>query len=408
MGLLSKLFTRRTPQDKFARLIMRRIRQSGDSRAVEYDPEQFSLSNGSNRLFYLHNIYSEYLRISKAQQEDLFRHFLATWHTSDLKPPGAFEDARADILPALRARAMLEIDLHRVSDTLQSAAELPHQVIAEHLAALLVYDLPSSTMTVSDELLNDWGVSFYEAMEIALQNLRERTTEYAQIGSVYAFGCGDSYDATRLLLTDLLQTLEVDGDVIAMVPNRERLYVCGSNDATGLETMISLAAEDIQHERNICGLPLILTDDGWELWIPPTDHPLRNRFDLVRAQWLAQLYSDQAELLNARHQRDGKDIYVASYTAFQNEHTGKVTSTSVWTKTVETLLPETDQIAFIDPDLPEGQQFVAQVDWETARAIVGDMMQPAGMYPERWHVSEFPVEDKLAAIVAAKSPDSLV
>ena len=53
----------------------------------------------------------------------------------------------------------------------------------------------------------------------------------------------DGYDASRLLLSDLVRQFEVRGEMIAMVPNREDLLITGSEDEDGLRGMLSLAAE---------------------------------------------------------------------------------------------------------------------------------------------------------------------
>jgi hypothetical protein len=41
---------------------------------------------------------------------------------------------------------------------------------------------------------------------------------------------------------------------------------------------------------------------------------------------------------------------------------------------------------------------VASGDWETVRHVVEDLMEPQGMYPERWRVREFPSEEMLQEI----------
>jgi hypothetical protein len=57
------------------------------------------------------------------------------------------------------------------------------------------------------------------------------------------------------------------------------------------------------------------------------------------------------------------------------------------------LLPETDRIYFYRPDAPDGQQVVAHRSWRTVQQLAGDMMEPQGMYPERWRVNNFPSDD---------------
>ena len=83
---------------------------------------------------------------------------------------------------------------------------LPSEPLGEHLLALLAYDWPESVQSVHAENLADWGVQFYEAMEVARQNLEESTSVLSNLGEhLYCFACGDSYDAARLALIDRIQ-----------------------------------------------------------------------------------------------------------------------------------------------------------------------------------------------------------
>jgi hypothetical protein len=79
---------------------------------VEYDPQNFRLVRSDEHVIFLGNTYQEYLRLDPAEREKLIRRFLATWHTSSKPVPEDFDDVRADILPALRARAFFEVDIH--------------------------------------------------------------------------------------------------------------------------------------------------------------------------------------------------------------------------------------------------------------------------------------------------------
>lgn len=271
MKFLKKLWNRPPSPDKFAALIMKRIRASGDARPVVYEREEFRLRKADDSVSFLHNLYQEYLRCEASEREGLIRNFLAMWHTTDLPLPAEFVDAKADILPALRARSYFELDLARAKGGGPSTPP-PYETIAEHLAVAVVYDLPTSMRTLSEEDLEQWGLTFYEAMEVARQNLADKPIQYAEIGSIYALASSDGYDATRLLLHDLLASLEVAGDSIAMVPNRERLYVAGSDDAAGLEMMLKLVEEDLQHERFVSGMAYRHDGENWQAWLPDQSH----------------------------------------------------------------------------------------------------------------------------------------
>lgn len=128
----------------------------------------------------------------------------------------------------------------------------------------LVYDLPESMRSISQEDLDDWDITFYEAMETARQNLAQLDFAFASIGeSLYASMTGDNYDASKLLLLDLIRKLEVKGDHIAMVPNRDTLLITGSEDLDGLKMMADLGEKALEDLRPMYAIPMRLEGDEW-------------------------------------------------------------------------------------------------------------------------------------------------
>jgi hypothetical protein len=204
-----------------------------------------------------------------------------------------------------------------------------------------------------------------------------------------------------MLLLDFIRKLKVRGDTIAMVPNRETLYVGGSDDATGLEMMAKLTKENVQLERCISGLAFRLVGDDWEIWMPPTDHPSFRDFRELYIQSIGQNYAEQKDLLDRRHELEQTDIFVASYSAMEEEQTGRVISYCVWSEGVDSLLPETDQVFFFRPTAPKSEQLAGKADWNTVRRLLGDSMEPQGMYPERWRVRESPGAEMIREICSS-------
>lgn len=395
MGLFDRFLNRPPSQDRFAGMLLDRVRASGDHRPVTYDAAGFRLVRSNAQVMFLGNTYKEYLRGTKEQREIILRRFLAMWHTSEKPVPEDFDLVKADLLPALRARSYLEVDLRLVSEG--DATSPPYEIIGDHLALSLVYDLPDSMMTVSDELLEKWGVSFYEAMEVARQNLHDKPAQCAQIGSAYALTNGDAYDATRLIALDFIRQLTVPGGTIAMVPNRERLYIAGSEDPAGLAFMLHFAEQDVQHERYISGLAFRLEGDEWQPWLPPAGHEHHDRFRRLQLQTMGEMYGSQERLLQKQHAATGLDVFVASFSGRVDKTTGRGHSLCMWAEGVDTFLPETDEVYFVRPN-GDDVTTVARADWQTVQRCAGDLMEPQGLYPERWRVRSFPDAATLANI----------
>jgi hypothetical protein len=183
-----------------------------------------------------------------------------------------------------------------------------------------------------------------------------------------------------------------------MVPNRDTLVVTGSEDPQGLEIMAKIAKDSFDKPRPISTIALRLEGDEWVPWLPPADSRLSGEFQELRLRTISAEYNDQKELLDAMHEQAGEDVHVASFSALQNKETGRITSYSVWSEGVHALLPQTDTVLFFRPEAPDDQKIVAGGAWEHVQQIVGDLMEPLGVYPERYRVKEFPSPAELALI----------
>jgi hypothetical protein len=92
--------------------------------------------------------------------------------------------------------------------------------------------------------------------------------------------------------------------------------------------------------------------------------------------------------------RDGIDVFVASFSAVQKED-GKLVSYSVWGRGVDALLPVTQKVILISKP---GEAPVAIGDWDRVREVVSGFMEETDYYPPRFRVREFPSDDFLAVI----------
>jgi hypothetical protein len=128
--------------------------------------------------------------------------------------------------------------------------------------------------------------------------------------------------------------------------------------------------------------------------MPNQSHPHYSRFALLRVQSTGQDYAEQKEYLEKLNQKNGDDIFVATFNGIQNKETDDVFSYAVWPKDVPTWLPRVDKLALMrsEDDQPEF------VDWETVVGVASDLMTPLDMYPKRFRVTEFPSEEQLQAM----------
>lgn len=399
MGLFDRLRGEPT-LDRFAARLIAALRRAGGPDVHRYDRERgriLHLRDGqvvgvSN----LGNLYRTYCGLPRAERRRYLQTCLRTTGARARPLPEDFESARPDLRPKIWPRAALE--RARLGGLLGEPAGDPEQPavpVGEHLVVTPAYDWPDSIQSIPASTLRDWGVSLYEVLEAARANLEETTVGYAQIGDgLDSFLSGDTYDACRLLLVDRIRALEVAGRHVAMAPNRDTLLITGDADEAGLALLATMAEAALAEPYPLCAAPLILEGDDWEDWEPPPGHPLAARFRGLMLDWIGPEYTEQKRLLDAVHRRQGVDVFVASYSAVQ-EQDGRCWSYCVWGQGVDTLLPVAQRVFLMQA----GRQGPAAVgDWSRVREVVGDLMEPTEHYPTRYRVRSFPDAAALAAI----------
>jgi uncharacterized protein YtpQ (UPF0354 family) len=121
--------------------------------------------------------------------------------------------------------------------------KLPMLVYREFLADLMiayVIDEGRSVAFVNEDHLETWDVTAQNLHDQAINNLRARTYEQVDFVStgvgeqrLFIFNSRDGYDATRLLLTDILTewTKQVPGNLVIGIPNRD--FLVAFSDADG-------------------------------------------------------------------------------------------------------------------------------------------------------------------------------
>ena len=212
--------------------------------------------------------------------------------------------------------------------------------------------------------------------------------------NLVAFLSGGRYDACRILLVEKICDIGLADRPIAMVPNRDTAYVTGEDDEVGLMMMTKLASDAINDQYGLSGVPLVLDGDHWVDWMPPPKHPAYAQLRDLELKTLGPAYHQQEQLLNALHERDGIDVFVASLSAVQKQ-SGDLVTYCVWGRGVDALLPVAQKVILISKP---GEDPVAIGDWDRVRDVVGGLMEPTDDYPPRFRVREFPTEEALAVI----------
>lgn len=344
---------------------------------------------------YLHNAYLEYVANGPEERKMVLKKWLR--HLLFLKTlPEEFEDVVHDLLPSLRTRGYFEMTQLRFRAQNRDMPHFPYQDIGENFGLALSYDMHDSILIISEKHLDDWGISFYEAMEIAMRNLQERECVFTCLRMedqmrVYISTVGDSFDGTRLVLTEPIRGLEVLGDTVALVLSTDSLLITGSEDEMGLSFFLAQAMESHEKPHAVPPLLLRLEGDDWQPWLPEKSSRFYLPFKRFRVLSLATDYAEQQGLLEHLHRQSRNDVLVAKFFVAQNEKQEDMFTYTVWNPESESLLPEAEYVAFIEkPNAPP-----LLIPWPLAAKVVGYLMQPQSDYPPRYLVESYPSRKEL-------------
>jgi hypothetical protein len=346
----------------------------------------------------LGNAYKEYCAAEGEHRERVLRHWVRNWFSVLRDMPEDFEDVKPDLLPIVRSRAHFELNQLRSMVESGTLLSWPYVPLGEHFGVALVYDLPDAMRSIPQANLDAWGLTLYEVLEVARENLATLPAKFIgpQSGEgVYLSATGDNYDASRILAPELIGQFQLKGDPVAMIANRDNLIVAGADDATGLEAMLNLTAEALQQLRPISSVALRFDGEEWTPWLPDAAHPLYKQFRKFFFDTVGRDYAEQKELLDRLHAKTGESDFVATFNVVQDPR-GRLLSYAVWTERVVSQLPQTDMVVF---GRLEGEP--AMVPWSAAMEEVGHLLEPLDIYPPRYRVREFPSADQLAAMGTA-------
>lgn len=202
MGLFSRFFGPPS-QDQFAKILLNALRKAGDKRPCQYDPKEFRLIHTEEGeqagITNLRNLYIEYCNLPKSVRNSMLDR-VCRGLLNPMETPEEFEDVKPDLLPTVRSRALIEVFKLEQELAGSDKFELPMLPLTDHLIICLVYDLPTTIRFVNQDNLNHWGVTFEEAFQIALENLKNLPAVMMELNEkLYVLETGDAYDGTRIL-----------------------------------------------------------------------------------------------------------------------------------------------------------------------------------------------------------------
>lgn len=400
-------FFKSTPsRERFATIAADGLRAEGFGGPIQVDNPNFRLLLGDHgaQVFNLDNFYRDYCRVDKAERKSVMQGYLKSMIGNEL--PSTFAEAKSKLLPILRSRSLIEyVALASQVDSGVNIMPASHPFSSDTLV-MLAYDTEHSMMTLSGSSLADWGVSFDTALAAATDNLRDATVARFEqvVPGLFVGTWNDSYDTSRLLFPDVIHQIGVGGDPLVMIPTRGRLLVASSNDRAAQLAMIGAAGQLVEEEGRQVSALMYRYEQGRAVECVPPDPEVAAHLMDFRRRMLADDYAGQKDSLEKLNEKNGIDLFVASYQILSSKQTGREASYSVWTEGVDTLLPETDLVAVVSTAELEdnGAEPPKLVGWKELQAAVGAFERLPERYPARYRPGNFPDRSARDALPATE------
>ncbi len=153
-----------------------------------------------------------------------------------------------------RTRIMPRIQPESIFDHL-SREMVAHVPFVNGTVVVFVIDLPNMTVSVTMEQVLRWETTVDDLEAIARENLDRyapeiefRTLESEEGGKAIVLAEQDGYDASRLLLSDLFQTLapEFGGDFLVATPSRDMFLAVSRDPGAFVDRVQDRVAHDFE------------------------------------------------------------------------------------------------------------------------------------------------------------------
>ncbi len=238
--------------EAFARLVATRIVEANDLELRRREGMKLTIHQSDADIgFNLETFYEDY-QAQPETLEQLIEHILASLRQLNRdRHTAGFAEISDRVFPMLKPMQLLNSVRER---------KLPMLIYRPFLSELIVsyvIDETSSVAYLNEEHLEQWGIGEQDIHAAALANLRQRTetmVQYTTVGEgsqrLYIYSSQDGYDATRILLPELLEQWrpQINGRMVIGIPNRDFLIAFGDSDQIVVTNILRQIQVDMQQQ----------------------------------------------------------------------------------------------------------------------------------------------------------------
>lgn len=412
MSILSQLFRRVLPRDQLVIDLVEELKRRGIQGGT-YDHQEYSLTVAGKKIGF-GNLFLEWRLRGRRDKAELVKRFLDG--ILQVETPLATYDVAAEkLVPLVRSRSNICLWLLESQcggAPMGNAAETAWAPLVGDLVTAVGLDRDNGIGRMARANLEHLGVALDTALERALANFREQAPRlvFVQVGhgmprGVFHSDSASDYQSSMLLLPDRFPRLsEGDGDLIAMVPGRNSMWITGSRNEAGISALLDVGEKSLSSVAHRCSTTLLRLESGkWVSFGPDSNESLVRRYRTLVKKQNATDYALQKSVLDQLHRVRNDPTYVAQFNlSFKGDASR---SWAAWASGVDSmLLPRAEFIVFVEQILDGtgraiGSKRSIEVAWESAYPLVQNLMDEVpDLYPFRYRAGRFPDAAVLAEL----------
>jgi len=375
------------PEDRFAKKVMRRLRQRGWPYPLSYASDRFTIESGEGGTTYLGRIFEDWLTYPPSRRQVVLDEALNFLFEAQVE--GSYDEVADLLVPVVR---------HKGEFGALAFADGPIRPLAKPLALALAYDRPYSVQFINQAEVERMGRPFEELYERAVMNLRARSGgDFAlQAKGYHILDYGDVYVSSRLLQPEIFRSLSLKGEPVVVAAARGVLLVAESEDTGALEAMARFGLHVVRTDaRPIAYQPLVLRDGAWVHFEPGPEGPPGIHL-LCIAQRIWDDVEEGLRLVDELAER-GDDVHVAKLDYLETD--GRFLTFAPWREGRPTLLPQAEAL-FLQDD----RRGSILRRWEDVEAACGPFMQEPGLVPPRYRTGQPPSAETWKRLQTEHSP----
>lgn len=271
----------------------------------------------------------------------------------------------------------------------------------------LVLDDPDSVRLLYQDDLKKQLVSLESAFILAENAVKETVVKdlWEPVGKhVWLSRLADDYDSARMVTLYPNLQLPFKGNPIAFFPSHASCLITDRNDEKTLQELMQTGEQLSADQRPLSYLLWEYKDNGWYPYYPDKDNS-PGVYELLQTKYIQVSLNDYNEQKNALDQyleKQGKDIFVASLSAYNHEKYGTF-SLGVLTVGVQTYLPKSDRISLFQvTGNNEGDDY-GPYAWDDVVKVLGKerFKQIENMLPVRYDFTDGITKAELQKVVKA-------